>query len=119
MRIFNCLSGCRWLVLLTLLLVACTQGVPLYAPQARLMGLLVRVYDVDDHGDQIWVRMVVENHTGKTVRLDRDGFALRASDGRVVPRRFTRHTVYNIAPGADRTVFVDFRGPGIGTRLPA
>src|SRR5262245_22473884 len=86
--------------LLAMQLVACA-GARLYAPTAALQGLYVRPYMVEQHHGEVSVKTVIENHTDKIVRIDRDGFVLRLRDGRRLSRPdsiFTRHNVYNVPP---------------------
>ena len=66
------------------------------------------------------VKLWVQNLSQAFMIVDRDGFALRLPDGRVLRRAvgtFTQHTPYNIAPGAGHEVFVDFRDPGKDMRM--
>jgi hypothetical protein len=61
------------------------------------------------------VKLYVQNLTQAFMLVDRDGFALRLPDGRVLSRAqgtFTQHTPYNLPPGGGHEVFVDFRDPG-------
>ena len=58
------------------------------------------------------VHMAVTNLSQAFLIVDRDGFALRLPDGRVLPRAigtFTQHTPYTIPPGGVHQVNVDFR----------
>src|SRR4051794_33077087 len=66
------------------------------------------------------VKLWVQNLSQAFMIVDRDGFALRLPDGRVLRRAvgtFTTHQPYNIPPGGGHEVFVDFRDPGHDMRL--
>ncbi|MDB4970400.1 MAG: hypothetical protein JWN44_6089 [Myxococcales bacterium] len=66
------------------------------------------------------VKLWVQNLSQAFMIVDRDGFALRLPDGRVLRRAvgtFTQHTPYNIPPGGGHEVFVDFRDPGKDMRI--
>ena len=61
------------------------------------------------------VKLWVQNLSQAFMMVDRDGFALRLPDGRVLRRAigtFTQHVPYNLPPGGGHEVFVDFRDPG-------
>lgn len=61
------------------------------------------------------VKMWVQNMSQAFMNVDRDGFALRLPDGRVLRRAvgvFTTHQPYILPPGGGHEVFVDFRDPG-------
>ena len=61
------------------------------------------------------VKLWVQNLSQAFMMVDRDGFALRLPDGRVLRRAvgtFTTHQPYNLPPGGGHEVFVDFRDPG-------
>jgi hypothetical protein len=65
------------------------------------------------------VKLWVQNMSQAFMMVDRDGFALRLPDGRVLRRAvgtFTQHVPYQLAPGAGHEVFVDFRDPGVDMR---
>jgi hypothetical protein len=66
------------------------------------------------------VKLWVQNLSQAFMIVDRDGFALRLPDGRVLRRAvgtFTTHQPYNIPPGGGHEVFVDFRDPGKDMRM--
>jgi hypothetical protein len=61
------------------------------------------------------VKLWVQNLSQAFMLVDRDGFALRLPDGRVLRRAsgvFSNHVPYNLPPGGGHEVFVDFRDPG-------
>jgi hypothetical protein len=95
------------------LIGGCSSRVPLYAPPQSLpSGVFIKVTQAYARGDRIYVETWMMNATQGPIGVDRDGFALRLSDGRVLPRSsgtFTRHTPYQLAPGVGRQVNVDFR----------
>jgi hypothetical protein len=53
-------------------------------------------------------RIWIANMTDAVMLVDRDGFALRLPDGRVVRREGAVHDVYNIPPGAGHQVNLAF-----------
>jgi hypothetical protein len=66
------------------------------------------------------VKLWVQNLSQAFMNIDRDGFALRTGDGRVLRRAvgtFTTHNVYTLPPGGGHEVFVDFRDPEHDMRL--
>jgi hypothetical protein len=66
------------------------------------------------------VHLWVQNLSQAFMNIDRDGFALRLADGRVLRRAigtFTPHNIYTLAPGQGHEVHVDFRDPGNDMRL--
>jgi hypothetical protein len=54
------------------------------------------------------VRVWIANMTQAFMLVDRDGFALRLPDGRIVRRDGAIHDVYNIPPGAGHQVNLGF-----------
>lgn len=67
--------------------------------------------------DKFMVKMWVQNLSQAFMMVNRDGFALRLPDGRVLPRAGSIHNVYTLPPGGGHEVFVDFRDPGHDMRL--
>jgi hypothetical protein len=63
------------------------------------------------------VKLWVQNMSQAFMNIDRDGFALRTGDGRVLRRAGSVHNVYTLPPGGGHEVFVDFRDPGNDMRL--
>jgi len=63
------------------------------------------------------VKLWVQNLSQAFMNIDRDGFALRTGDGRVLRRAGSVHSVYTLPPGGAHEVFVDFRDPGNDMRL--
>jgi hypothetical protein len=63
------------------------------------------------------VKLWVQNMSQAFMNIDRDGFALRTGDGRVLRRAVSIHNVYTLPPGGGHEVFVDFRDPGNDMRL--
>ena len=62
------------------------------------------------------VKLWVPNMSQAFMMVDRDGFALRLPDGRVLRRAIgtftTHHARTTCRPGGGHEVFVDFRDPG-------
>jgi hypothetical protein len=78
-------------------------------------GTQVAFQDAWARDDIFKVKMWVTNMTQAFMLIDRNGFALRLPDGRVLPRAVgatTTHNLYNLPPGGGHEVFVDFRDPG-------
>lgn len=66
------------------------------------------------------VKLYVTNLSQAFLNLNRDGFALRLPDGRVLQRASgitTMHNTYVIPPGLGHDVNVDFRDPGAEMRM--
>ena len=92
----------------------CGPGMILFAGQnAQLQSGVQVVFQEAFAKDDIFVvHMSVTNLSQAFLNVDRDGFALRLPDGRVLPRAigtFTQHTPYTIPPGSFHQVNVDFR----------
>jgi hypothetical protein len=78
-------------------------------------GTQVNFNDAFVEEDIFKVKIWVANMSQAFMLVNRDGFALRLADGRVLRRAigtFTTHDIYNIPPGGGHDVFVDFRTPG-------
>lgn len=83
-------------------------------------GVQVAFQDAWVADDIFKVKMFVTNLSQAFLNVDRDGFALRLPDGRVLRRAigtFTTHNIYTIPPGASHEVFVDFRDAPRDMRL--
>ena len=83
-------------------------------------GTQVNFQDAFVADDIFKVKLWVQNLSQAFMNVDRDGFALRLPDGRVLRRAvgtFTQHTPYTIPPGGGHEVFVDFRDPGKDMRV--
>jgi hypothetical protein len=63
------------------------------------------------------IKLWVQNLSQAFMNIDRDGFALRTADGRVLRRAGSMHNVYTLPPGGGHEVFVDFRDPDSDMRL--
>jgi hypothetical protein len=83
-------------------------------------GTQVNFQDAWVTEDIFKVKLWVGNMSQAFMMVDRNGFALRLPDGRVLPRAhgtFTTDNIYNIPPGGGHEVFVDFRDRGRDMRL--
>lgn len=83
-------------------------------------GTQVNFQDAWVRDDIFKVKLWVQNLSQAFMLVDRDGFALRLPDGRVLRRAsgvFTQHVPYNLPPGGGHEVFVDFRDPGHDMRM--
>ena len=71
--------------------------------------------------DEIFkVKLWVQNLSQAFMMVDRNGFALRLPDGRVLQRAhgtFTTDNIYTLPPGGGHEVFVDFRDKPRDMRL--
>ena len=88
-----------------------------FAGQSALLqsGVQVNFQDAYVEDDIFKVKLYVQNSAQQFLMIDRNGFALRLADGRVLRRAigtFTTHHYYNVPPGGGHEVFVDFRDPG-------
>lgn len=78
-------------------------------------GAQVNFQDAYVEDDIFKVKLYVQNLSQAYMMIDRNGFALRLADGRILRRAigtFTTHHLYTLAPGGGHEVFVDFRDPG-------
>jgi hypothetical protein len=83
-------------------------------------GTQVNFQDAYVERDKFMVKLWVANLSQAFMNVNRDGFALRLPDGRVLQRAvgtFTTHNIYNLPPGGGHEVFVDFRDPGRDLRI--
>ena len=83
-------------------------------------GTQVNFQDAWVADDIFKVKLWVQNLSQAFMIVDRDGFALRLPDGRVLRRAsgvFTNHVPYQLPPGGGHEVFVDFRDPGHDMRM--
>lgn len=83
-------------------------------------GVQVVFQEAFARDDIFVVHMAVTNLSQAFLIVNRDGFALRLPDGRVLPRAigtFTQHTPYTIPPGGAHQVNVDFRDSGDMRRI--
>lgn len=106
------LAGALGLFLL-ILAAGCAEPTPLYAPHAALGGVLVHVYQADFDDERVRLKMFVTNQTDTAFEVDRDGMALRLTDGRTLrraPPAEPHRPTYILTPGETRSVEVDFRG---------
>lgn len=79
-------------------------------------GVQVNFQDAWAREGEIQVRLWVMNFSPAMLYVDRDGFALRLGDGRVVRREGAVHNVYTIPPGGRHAVNLGFRDPGYDMR---
>jgi hypothetical protein len=83
-------------------------------------GAQVNFKDVYTKDDQFVVKLWMTNLSQAFMMIDRNGFALRLSDGRVLRRAVgitTTHYLFTLPPGGSHDVNVDFRDPGHDLRL--
>jgi len=79
-------------------------------------GCQVNFQDAWAREKEVKVKLWVSNMSQAFMMIDRDGFALRLADGRVVRRQGAVHNMYTLPPGGGHEVFVDFRDPGFDMR---
>jgi hypothetical protein len=79
-------------------------------------GVQVNFQDAWAHAGETKVKLWVANMTQAFMQVNRDGFALRLPDGRVVPRTGAVHNIYTLPPGGGHEVIVEFRDPGYDMR---
>jgi hypothetical protein len=79
-------------------------------------GCQVNFQDAWAREKEVKVKLWVSNMSQAFMMVDRDGFALRLADGRVVRRQGAVHNMYTLPPGGGHEVFVDFRDPGYDMR---
>jgi len=80
-------------------------------------GTQVNFQDAFVNAKVFRVKLWVQNMSQAFMNIDRDGFALRTGDGRVLRRVGSVHNVYTLPPGGGHEVFVDFRDPGNDMRM--
>jgi hypothetical protein len=86
-------------------------------PQAMLQGGVSVTFKLT-HADEedMKVRVIVTNMSNQVMMVNRDGFALRLPDGRILQRRGSMHEPYILQPGAMHDVNVDFHENGLDMR---
>jgi len=100
----------------------CGDGIPgklKYAapPQAMLQsGVSVTFQWADVSAGRVMVHTFVTNMSNQMMMVNRDGWALRLPDGRILQRRGENQRPYFIAPGQGHEVFVKFDEPGVDLR---
>jgi hypothetical protein len=72
-------------------------------------GTQVNFQDAWCKHDRCEVRIWIANMTEAGMLIDRDGFALRLPDGRIIRRDGAVHDVYQVGPGAGHQVNLGFR----------
>jgi hypothetical protein len=80
-------------------------------------GCAVSILDAWVRDREIMVKLWVNNVSQDVMMVNRDGFAMRLSDGRIVPRQGVVHGMYTLLPGAGHEVFVKFVDPTVDLRL--
>lgn len=80
-------------------------------------GTQVNFQDAWVTDDVFRVKLWVQNLSQAFMMVDRDGFALRLPDGRVLRRAGSIHGQYTLPPGGGHEVFVDFKDRGQDMRL--
>ena len=107
---------------LALALAGCGPDLPgkvsFVAQSAQLQsGCQVNFQDAWARPHEIQVRLWVANMSQAFMAVNRDGFALRLADGRVVRYAGSVHNVYTLPPGGGHEVHVVFKDPGQDMRL--
>ncbi|MSP60633.1 MAG: hypothetical protein EXR72_09895 [Myxococcales bacterium] len=103
-------------------LFGCGGGLPgrmRYAapPQAMLQGGVSVTFQLAHSEDEVFkFRCLVTNLSNQQMLVNRDGWALRLADGRVLQRRGDRHMPYVLNPGQMHKVYVDFKERGLDMR---
>jgi hypothetical protein len=105
-----------------LLLTACAPLLPgklvLVGNNATLQsGTSVAILDAWVREREVMVKLWVTNLGSDVMFVNRDGFAMRLSDGRIVPRQGAVHHVYTLMPGGGHEVYVKFVDPMTDLRL--
>ncbi len=100
----------------------CGDGLPdkvkFAAPPSALLQGGVNVTFQLAHADdeEMKVRFFVTNNSDQPMWVNRDGFALRLPDGRILMRRGSAHEPYLIQPGQGHNVWVAFGEKGLEMR---
>lgn len=85
-------------------------------PQAMLQGgVSVTLKLVHAEEEEMTARFIITNLTEQIMMVNRDGWALRLPDGRVIPRH-GHQNMYSLQPNQSHDVHVDFRVPGLDMR---
>ncbi len=110
----------------TVLLAGCASGpagveypnkVGFVGQNAALQsGCQVNFQDAWARDKELEVKLWVSNLSQAFMNIDRDGFALRTADGRVLRRAGDVHNVYTLPPGGGHEVFVKFKDAGYDLR---
>jgi hypothetical protein len=72
-------------------------------------GCQVNFQDAWARAHEVKIKLWVANMSQAFMMVNRDGFALRLPDGRVIPRAGSVHNVYTLPPGGGHEVFVEFK----------
>jgi hypothetical protein len=109
------------LVGLALLVAGCGPDLPgkvaFVGQSAQLQsGVQVNFQDSWARSGELTVKMWVANLSQAFMMINRDGFALRLADGRVVRREGAIHDIYTLPPGGGHEVQVKFRDRGFDMR---
>jgi hypothetical protein len=100
----------------------CGDGLPdkvkFAAPPSALLqgGVNVTFQLAHADEDEIKVRFFVTNNSDQPMWVNRDGFALRLPDGRILMRRGSGHEPYLIQPGQGHDVWMAFSEKGVEMR---
>lgn len=102
-------------------LVGCGPDLPgkvAYVGQSAMLqsGCQVNFQDAWARSGEVKVKLWVANMSQAFMLVNRDGFALRTADGRVLRRAGGVHNIYTLPPGGGHEVFVEFRDPGYDLR---
>jgi hypothetical protein len=100
----------------------CGNGLPdkmkYAAPPTALLqgGVSVTFQLAHADEDEMKVRFYVTNISNQIMTVNRDGFALRLPDGRILPRAGSSHDLYHLGPGQGHNVWVAFKQSGLDLR---
>ena len=103
------------------LLAGCGPDLPnkvAYVGQSAQLqsGCQVNFQDAWARAGEVKVKLWVANMSQAFMMVNRDGFALRLADGRVVRRVGAVHNIYTLPPGGGHEVELAFRDPGFDMR---
>ena len=106
----------RWLLAMCALLCAGCAKVPFGAPDATLDdGVYVEIDKAFVRGkDRVFIETFVSNNNDKTIRVDKDNWALKLPTGELISRRVggREGDLYVIGPGQGQDIDVDFYKDG-------
>ncbi|MCL2723868.1 MAG: hypothetical protein FWD69_05465 [Polyangiaceae bacterium] len=113
----------RWLAVVMMLIstqavVGCLGSKQAWTPGEPVVtsDVCIVLQHVFRRKNRLFVRMVMMNLTSSALTVHRDALTLRLNTGRTLQRSSgmtTTHKPYDLAPGASREVWVDFRSDDI------